>query len=215
MSDVSEPAAEPAAPGGPAGVPHSRLEDVLGVLTGTFLVSLGLYLLTAVDAVTGGTAGLALLLSYATPAAFGALYVAINLPFLVLAWRTKGPAFTVRTLIAVGLVSAFSELHPRVLDVGEVAGVYGVVAGNLVIGVGMLILFRHGASLGGFNVLALLAQERAGWRAGYVQMSLDVAVILGSLLVVAPGQVLLSAFGGAVLNLVIALNHRAGRYLGT
>ena len=59
------------------------------------------------------------------------------------------------------------------------------------------MIFRHGASLGGFNVLALLLQEGLNLRAGYVQMGLDVSVILLALFVVAPATVLLSAVGPA------------------
>lgn len=44
------------------GLRHSVVEDVFGLVTGTFLASLGIYLLKAAHAVTGGTAGLALLL---------------------------------------------------------------------------------------------------------------------------------------------------------
>jgi len=199
--------------GGP--VPHTGLEDVLGVLTGTFVVSLGLFLLRSADAVTGGTAGLALLLTYAVDLPFGVVFTVVNLPFFLLALRTKGPGFTVRSVTCVVLVSAFSELHPRVVDLAAVATPYAVVTGNLLVGIGLLIVFRHGASLGGFNVVALVAQDRLGWRAGYVQMGLDVAVVLAALTVVDPGTVLLSALGAAVLNLVLALNHRPGRYLGT
>jgi uncharacterized membrane-anchored protein YitT (DUF2179 family) len=202
------------APLAPIGPPHSRAEDVFALLTGTFLVSLGLYLLTTVSAVTGGTAGLALLASYGLDVPFGPLYVLVNVPFLVLAVIEMGWRFTGRTLAAVALVGGFTEVHPLVFDIDTVAAPYGVVVGNLLVGVGMLVLFRHGASLGGFNVLALLAQERLGWRAGYVQMTLDVTVIIGGFAMVAPGLVLWSALGAAVLNLVLALNHRPGRYLG-
>ena len=38
---------------------HSVAEDILGILTGTFLVSVGLHLLHAAGAVTGGTAAFA------------------------------------------------------------------------------------------------------------------------------------------------------------
>lgn len=196
-------------------VPHSPLENVLGVLTGTFVVSLGLLLLTEVQAVTGGTAGLALLLSYAAPLPFGVLFVTVNLPFFALAVAKKGWTFTLRSLACVVLVSGFSELHHRMVGLSDVVAPWSVVAGNVLIGIGLLIVFRHGASLGGFNVLALLAQERLGWRAGYVQMVLDVCVVLASLAVVPVGTVLLSALGAAILNLVLALNHRPGRYLGT
>ena len=85
--------------------------------------------------------------------------------------------------------------------------------GNLLVGLGLLIIFRHGASLGGFNVLALILQERLNLRAGYVQMGLDVSVILLALLAVSPLTVVLSAAGAVVLNIFLAFNHRPGRYL--
>ena len=55
---------------------------------------------------------------------------------------------------------------------------------------------------------------RFGWRAGYVQMAIDVAIVASALSVVSPGLVLLSAAGGVLLNLVLSVNHRPGRYLG-
>jgi uncharacterized membrane protein YczE len=159
-------------------------------------------------------AGVALLASYGLDLRFGLLYVLVNLPFLLLAGFRLGWWFVGRTLLGVALVGGFAELHPAVFEIAALATPYAVVVGNLLIGIGMLVLFRHGASLGGFNVVALLAQQRLGWRAGYVQMALDITVILAALAVVDPGLVLWSALGGAVLNLVLALNHRPGRYLG-
>jgi uncharacterized membrane-anchored protein YitT (DUF2179 family) len=193
---------------------HSPLENVFGLLTGVFVASLGIYLIQACGAVTGGTAGLSLLLSYATPLSFGVLFLLVNLPaFAVAAWQ-KGAGFTVRSLLCVAGVSLATKWQADVLALDGLDKTYGVVAGNLLAGTGLLILFRHGASLGGFNVFALLLQERVGLRAGYVQMALDVAVVVGSALVVRPGLVALSALGAVVVNLVIALNHRPGRYLG-
>lgn len=199
---------------GPAAPPHSLLEDILGLATGMVLVSLGLHLLESVQAVTGGTAGLALLLSYAVGLPFGALYVGVNLPFFALAVAKKGWRFTLLSLTCVVGTALLVDVHARMLAADGLYPPYAVVAGNLLAGVGMLILFRHAASLGGFNVLALVLQERAGLRAGYVQMSLDIAVVVSALLVVGPMLVLLSAAGAVVLNIVIALNHRPGRYMG-
>ncbi|MDQ0735896.1 YitT family protein [Arthrobacter agilis] len=195
-------------------VRHSVLEDILGIVTGTFTVSLGLFLLKASGAVTGGTAGLALLLSYAGGLPFGVLFFAVNVPFFALAVWKKGWNFTLRTIAAVALVSGLSNLHPLALGNLTLDPLYAALGGNLLAGVGLLILFRHKASLGGFNILALLLQERLGWRAGYVQMVLDTTVVVAALAVVPPGNVLLSAVGAVLLNLVLALNHRPGRYLG-
>ncbi|QWC86979.1 YitT family protein [Nocardioidaceae bacterium] len=198
--------------GGVATVPHSRLEDVTGVVVGTFVTALGLTLLGSVGAVTGGTAGLALLIGYATGLSFAVVFVVLTLPFLALAWTRKGRAFTLRTLASVVLVGAFSALHESVLTLTDDHAWHKVLTGDLIIGIGLLIVFRHGSSLGGFNVLALVAQEQFGLSAGYVQMALDVAVVLVAFAVAPWEIVLLSAAGAVVLNLVLAMNHRPGRY---
>ncbi|WP_104118941.1 YitT family protein [Arthrobacter sp. B1805] len=195
-------------------VKHSALEDILGIITGTFTVSLGLFLLKASGAVTGGTAGLALLLSYVGDLPFSVLFFAVNVPFFALAVWKKGWDFTLRTMAAVALVSGLSYLHPLALGKLTLDPLYAALGGNLLAGVGLLILFRHKASLGGFNILALILQERLNWRAGYVQMALDTAIVLAAFAVVEPAAVLLSAAGAVLLNLVLALNHRPGRYLG-
>jgi uncharacterized membrane-anchored protein YitT (DUF2179 family) len=215
----SEPriAVDPLAPLGPVGknpLRHSLVEDVLGILTGTLVVSLGLFLLKSTEAVTGGTAGLALLVSYAVALPFGVLFFAINLPFFALALWKKGLNFTVRTVIAVTLVSLMSEVHPNAVELVDLNPVYAVVAGNALAGVGLLILFRHKASLGGFSILALILQDRLHWRAGYTQMGLDVAIILAAFAVAPPLTVALSAAGAVLLNLILALNHRPDRYVG-
>jgi len=196
------------------GVRHSVVEDVFGLVTGTFVASLGIYLLKSAHAVTGGTAGLSLLLTYASGWPFGVLYLLTNLPFFALAVRTKGWDFSVRTLVSIVLVSGFAYLHPLMLPETLLNPVYATLVGNLLAGVGMLMVFRHRSSLGGLNTLALIVQEKVGWRAGFTQLGLDVVIIVSALSVVPVSNVLLSAAGAAVLNLVLALNHRPGRYLG-
>lgn len=198
-----------------ATVPHSRIEDVFGLVTGAFVVSLGLFLLRASEAVTGGTAGLALLLGYPLPIPFGVILVVVNIPFLALSLWKKGWRFTLRTMFSIVLVSVLAGLHPLAFGALSIEPVYGVITGDVLAGIGLLILFRHGSSLGGFSIVALIAQERLGWRAGYVMMALDACVVVAALLVVPPVNVLISAAGVVVLNLVLAFNHRPGRYLGS
>ena len=85
---------------------------------------------------------------------------------------------------------------------------------GLLAGIGILILIRHGASLGGIGILAIYLQKRRGWRAGTVQMSFDCMILSIGLLVVSPEKVVLSIIGAAALNLVIGVNHRPDRYHG-
>lgn len=193
---------------------HTVVDDVSGLLTGTFVVAFGLFLLHSAGVVTGGTAGLALLVTYLTGLPFAVIFVAVNIPFFALAAWKKGWSFTLRTGAAIALLAALSLLPPMLVHDIDIDPVFATVAGNLLCGIGLLALFRHRASLGGFNILALLAQERLGWRAGYVQMGLDALVVVASLFAAPPLLVLISALGVVVLNLVLAINHRPGRYRG-
>lgn len=193
-------------------IPHSAAEDVLGVLTGTFMAGLGLYLLEQSQAVSGGTAGLALLLTFGTPLGLACLFFLVNVPFFALALWRKGWRFTLRTALSVGVVSAFAAVCEMYLPVPDINPVFGVFAGNTLLGVALLIVFRHGSSLGGFNILAIIAQEQFNLRGGYVQMGLDITVILLAFTVLAPENVLLSTAGAVVMNVILAFNHRPGRY---
>lgn len=183
------------------------------MLTGTLFVALGVIMFRHAGLLTGGTAGLAFLLHYATGWNFSLLFVLVNLPFYGLAWRRMGPVFTVKTFLAVGLLAVFVQWVPRWIAFDQLSTGFASVAGGLLMGAGMLMLFRHRASLGGFNVLVLYLQERFGWRAGRIQMGFDAAIVLASLLVVDASQIAWSVLGAVVLNLTLAVNHRPGRYM--
>lgn len=193
---------------------HSVAEDILGILTGTFLASLGLHLLHASEAVTGGTAGLSLLIGYATGWPFWALFAVINVPFALLAVWRRGWDFTIRTVVSIALVSGFAVVHEAFFPITAIQPLYGTLAGNLLAGVGVLILFRHRSSIGGINIIGLEVQDRTGFRAGWTMMIFDLVIIVVALLVVPWQSVVMSAVGAVLLNLVLALNHRPGRYLG-
>lgn len=214
MTDPADPSTAPTLVFDSKAHAHSVAEDVLGILTGTFLVSLGLHLLHAAGAVTGGTAGLALLLTYASGIPLPVLFFAINIPFALLALWKRGWSFTIRTVVCIALVSSLAVVHDAFFPVAGLQPFYGILTGNLLAGVGVLILFRHRGSVGGFNVVGLIVQDRTGFSVGWTLMIFDTVVIALSLLVVSWPMVLMSAAGAVLLNLVLALNHRPGRYLG-
>ncbi|ATO34623.1 Transporter [Dickeya dianthicola RNS04.9] len=196
----------------PQPVSHTLLEDVLALLIGTLMVSFGVIMLRQAGALTGGTAGMAFLLHYATRISFGTAFFLLNLPFYYLAIRRMGWAFTVKTFCAVAMVSLFSDLHPLFIHFDHLQPIYATLFGNLIMGLGFIVLFRHRASLGGMNILALYLQDKSGIRAGKLQMAVDVAIVLTSLFVVSISMLIASVLGAAALNLIIAMNHRPGRY---
>ena len=197
----------------PSAPKHRAYEDIQALLTGTLFVSLGIVMFGHSGLLTGGTAGVAFLVHYATGWNFGVVFFAINLPFYRLAWTRMGRTFTLKTFAAVGLLAILTNLMPSALSFGYLNPVVSSVLGGLLMGSGMLFLFRHRASLGGFNVLVLYLQERFGWRAGRIQMALDCGIVLASFAVVDWQHTALSVLGAVVLNQTLASNHRAGRYM--
>lgn len=185
-------------------------DDLQGLATGTLLAAFGVFLMQQAGLVPGGTVGIALLLHYAAGVDLGAALFTVNLPFYALAWLRVGRAFTVRTALAVGLLSLLSWWLPRAVKLEQIEPGLAAVLGGLLCGVGILILFRHGASLGGLNVLVLRLQDRFGWSAGKVQMALDGAIVLGGAALVGdPRRLALSILAVLALNLVLVFNHRA------
>ncbi len=198
----------------PEDVRHSAFEDAQALVTGALFVALGLALFARAGLLTGGTAGVAFLIHYATGWRFGAVFFVLNLPFYWLAVRTLGWRFTLKTFCAVALLSVATEAMPALLAIDRLNPVYAAVMGGFLVGAGLLMFFRHQASLGGVNVLALYLQERRGWRAGKVQMAIDAAIVLAAFAIVDVQRIALSVLGAVALNLVIAINHKPGRYLG-
>ena len=124
-----------------------------------------------------------------------------------------GATFTAKTFAAVALLSLLSEVQTRLLHIEQLQPLYAALTGGLLMGMGFLVLFRHRSSLGGVGILALYLQDRRGWRAGKVQMAIDCCIVAAALATVEPQRVAWSVLGAVVLNLVLAMNHRPGRYL--
>jgi uncharacterized membrane-anchored protein YitT (DUF2179 family) len=192
---------------------HRLQDDVQGLVTGTAFVALGVFLMKSAGLVPGGIVGIALLLHYGSGLDLGAILFLVNLPFYLLAWTRMGRAFTLRTAVAVSLLSLLSWWLPRAVTLQQIDGALAAVLGGLLCGAGILIVFRHGASVGGLNILVLRLQDRFGWPAGKTQMALDALIVLGGAWTVGDTRKLaLSVLAVVALNLALVYNHRPGRY---
>ena len=192
---------------------HTLAEDAMALVFATLFVSIGLVFYTKAQILTGSTAGIALLLQYASGIPFGTSFVLVNLPFIALALFRMGWPFTLRTFAAVALISTMTHFVPRWVQVAEIAPLFAAIAGGALQGVGLLILFRHRTGLGGVNVLAMFLQERFGLRAGWVQLGIDITIMAVALAYLPWENVALSVIGAVVLNVVLGVNHKPGRYV--
>ncbi len=133
---------------------HTPVEDVQGIFTGSLVAALGLYLLASAGLLTGSTAGIAFLLHYALGINFGLAFFLLNVPFFYLSWRQLGPAFTIKTFVAIGLTAVISNVQTQFFTISGMNPAWGALSGGLLLGYGLLALYRHRASLGGVGILA-------------------------------------------------------------
>lgn len=193
---------------------HTLIEDAMAFVLGTGLAAFGVLLLTQAGLITGQTAGAGVLLSYVSGWSFGVTFFVLNAPFYILAWLRMGLRFTIKTAIAVTLVSVMVELFPLLVSFDRLDPAFAALAAGGLTGVGLLVIFRHGASLGGIGILALFLQERAGIQAGWVQLGFDAVLFVLAFTVLDPWLVALSLVGAATVNVIVAVNHRNDRYIG-
>ena len=96
----------------------------------------------------------------------------------------------------MALYITFDNLNPFVAAaVGGACGSIGVIA-----------LFRHKSSAGGGTVLALVVEQKTGFKAGWFQLCVDAAIFLGAAFVLSWDLLLVSFLGAAVTNVLIAWN---------
>lgn len=154
------------------------LKKIAVMMFGCIITSLGLYILKSSSIVTGGTAGLALSVSYMIPISFSILFTLINIPFYILAYFKMGRKFTFSTILAVSFVTVFSYFIPMVLPPFALYPLLGSVIGGFIIGIGTIILFMNGSSLGGAQILSITLQKQFNWNMGKTNFVFDTIVIL-------------------------------------
>jgi len=191
---------------------HTLFEDAQGLLIGTSLAALGMIFFKSTGLLIGGTAGLAFLGQYASSFSFSEVFFAINLPFYYLSYRQLGFAFTLKTFISVFLLSIFVEYAPSFMQFKLLEPLYAACIGGLLVGSGLLGLFRHQASLGGLTILAQYLAQKKGISIGKFQMAVDCVVLLLAIFIVDWHAILLSIVGAISYNLILVINHKPGRY---
>ena len=193
---------------------HSVVDDIQGIIIGSLMAAFGIAIFSHMNFLIGGTAGVAFLTQYTTSLTFGPIFFVINLPFYILAIKKLGWDFTIKTFIAVSGVSFLTEFIPTIFEFGEINPWFAAIFGGFLIGSGLLMLFRHKASLGGLNILSIYVQEYFQISAGKFQMVADTLIILAAFFIVDWKALAFSVLAAVALNIILAINHKPGRYRG-
>ena len=144
---------------GPQGV-KGLLLDIFYSVLGSALVALGVAVFTVPnDIAPGGVSGLATALAYISPISVGVWALMLNVPLLLAAWRLLGLRPLVMTLLATVLLSFFIDFFGVVLPGYANNVLLAAVAGGVLTGLGVGLLFLRGISTGGTDLAALLLKK--------------------------------------------------------
>ena len=138
------------------------LKDYALIVLGTFLAALSLPLFfLPYDIAPGGISGISKVLASVLPLSVGLISFVLNVPLFLIGWRTVGWRFAVRSFIAMSLMSLFIDLVP----VRDVSGnvMLASVFGGVLLGVGLGLVVRAGATTGGTDMAAKMIHSRVAF----------------------------------------------------
>ena len=134
--------------------------NILLIALGIASASMGLHgFLLSSNFIDGGVTGVSMLLSKVTGTSLSVWLPVINLPFIAIGYRQIGPAFALRSALAIaGLAIALATFHfPDVTPDRLLTAVFG----GFFIGAGIGLAVRGGAVLDGTEIAALLISKRS------------------------------------------------------
>ena len=106
----------------------------------------------------GGLTGVATIINYLFGLPVGVVSLALNVPLFLIGYRAMGRVFVFRSLVATVLFSVCIDLFrfPPLTDDMLLATVYG----SLMLGLGLGLILRGGATTGGSDMIARMVHNR-------------------------------------------------------
>jgi uncharacterized membrane-anchored protein YitT (DUF2179 family) len=163
-----------------------ELRNYLFITIGSLLLSLGVvWFLTPNQLLTGGTAGLSLLLHYVTPFTIGTIMLAINIPLLLVGMKYLGKMFAIRTIVTLLLISVLIDTFMEVLHVKPfvIDTILASLFGGIFIGIGLALVIKGSSSAGGSTIIAKIIASKTEMKAGQVLLIIDSLIVFSALFI--------------------------------
>lgn len=163
------------------------LLDVVFMTSGCLIYSTSVSIFTAPNKiVAGGLTGVATLLHYTVGTPIGVMYLILNIPLFLIAFRKIGGEFIIKSTICALLTSIGVQLLSFLPRYSGGNGNMFLVAiyGGILEGIGMALVFLRGSTTGGTDIASRILKLR--WPfvpMGRMMMIIDAFIILISIAV--------------------------------
>ena len=151
----------------------SYAQILLGALVGGTAYPL---FLTPNRIAPGGVTGVATILNYLLHWPVGIVSLALNIPLFMIGYRAMGKIFAFRSLVATVLFSLFIDILP--LSPMTDDPLLGALYGGVLLGIGLGLIMRGGATTGGSDMIARMVHKRFQFiSTGAFLFAIDFAVV--------------------------------------
>jgi uncharacterized membrane-anchored protein YitT (DUF2179 family) len=151
------------------------IRDFTLITIGIFSAAFGLkgFLLTN-KFIDGGATGVSLLVSALTSIPIYILLIGINIPFVIMGYKTLGKQFAIKTSLAIlGLAICVANVNfPNVTDDNLLVAVFG----GFFLGAGIGFSIRGGAVIDGTEVLAIYLSKKLSTTVGDIIIVINVFI---------------------------------------
>ncbi len=183
-----------------------QVKDYIMMLVGALMGALAFDLFFLPNTIApGGITGVATLLNHLVGVPVGITSIVLNAPLFLLGFRSGGGRFVLRSLVAMLVLSVLIDLLPQ-MPVTHGDTLLASVYGGLLMGLGLGLVLRAGATTGGTDLLAKIIHNHwSGISVGGVLLGLDCLVVAAAGMVFDPQSALYAAISLIVCSKVIDL----------
>jgi uncharacterized membrane-anchored protein YitT (DUF2179 family) len=114
--------------------------------------------------IDGGVTGISLLTRHETNISLSLLIILFNLPFIMLGWKQISKFFSIKSIVAIGLLALVVAFlpYPKITDDKLLVAVFG----GFFLGAGIGLAIRRGGVIDGTEILAIFLSRRRSLSVG-------------------------------------------------
>lgn len=132
-------------------------KNIIWYFIGCLIFSLAVTLFVSPNEISpGGLTGISTALNYLFGLPTGITLFLLNVPILIIGFLKFGGYFIIKTAIATSILSFTLTITDSILSGFEIDKILAAVFGGILMGLGLSIVFRHGATTGGIDIIAKL-----------------------------------------------------------
>lgn len=161
-------------------------KDYVMIILGLIFYALGFSAFILPEkVVTGGVVGLASLFRYAFGWNVGVVNYSINILLLIIAFRTVGKQFVIRTVFGATIASLLIILMDpwSYTPLVQQQPFMNIIIGAALCGLGLGITFSHNGSSGGTDIIAAMVTKHTNVSFGRMMLYCDMCIISSSYLI--------------------------------